>query len=95
MGIEYSAAVVVGLRQSDFDHNVAYEDLADNGNLERFAPYYDAPSEECIYGLPVEISGDYSYTTLDLSQSVLDDLTQEFIKLTGHTPKLWLTVAAW
>lgn len=53
MGIEYKAVIVAGLHYSCFPDKEQLEDLINDGDLDRFAPYYDAPNEDCLFGILV------------------------------------------
>ena len=94
MSITYSAELVVGLRFKDLSHNVAYEDLVDHGDLYRFSPYFDAPNDDCVYGVPVFGSGSYSYSGVSLPSPELSEAFEEFHRLTGQYGQVILTVHA-
>ncbi len=92
MSTTYSAELVVGLRFKDLSHNVAYEDLVDHGDLYRFSPYFDAPNDDCVYGVPVFGSGTYSCCDVSLPSPQLSEAFQEFYRLTGQHGQMILTV---
>jgi len=84
MGIEYRGVIVVGydwdeLNQvydaADPDQELDLYDFCEERGLESFSPYYDADSSDCIHGLKVTGSQDYSYADIDL------ELIQAKVKL--------------
>lgn len=62
MSTSYSAAFVYGLpyelAESLIDN---IDDLIDEGEIEIFAPYYDASRRESLVGVEIHNSGDYRY----------------------------------
>lgn len=90
MGIEYSAAIIVGLPKDDLFEHESYEDFQ-NGDLDQAPPFYDG-GEAAIMGIIVEQSGDYSAMelngSLDAKISAAED---SFKEKTGMTPKVYLT----
>lgn len=95
MGIDYSAAIVVGLPASEFDENFI-NDLDENyawgESLDRIPPYYDAPTEDCIIGYYYLYSGDYSARAIALGDlAKLEELKARFRTETGYEPEVWIT----
>lgn len=75
MGIEYRGVIVVGYDWDEvnkiYDAVNTYEELdlydfCEERGLESFSPYYDADQSDCIHGLKVTGSQDYSYADIDL-----------------------------
>jgi hypothetical protein len=84
MGIEYSAALIVGLHRDEIED----EDLIDE--LDQAAPYYDG-GDEAIVGVYVERTGDYQALEITLDQAKVDAAKAKFRELTGQDGKLYLT----
>ena len=89
MSTFYSAAIVVGLPFTDFPASVPVLDLADRGDIERYAPFYDAPNEECLFGVLVDDSGGYSYSEVGLLDTVAAH--RDFERITGVPGRAYLT----
>lgn len=75
MGIEYRGQLCVGYNYDqmtqvveEFGNGGDYEELG----FERFSPYFDADSDDCIYGYSIARSDDYSYN--NVSQEQLDSI---------------------
>lgn len=92
MGVEYSAAIVVGARWRDTNGEDAEKlnDLLCYGKLEDFPPYYDGCNEG-VFGIGIACSPDYSYKQISLSDERIEAAKKEFENLTGMTPSLYLT----
>jgi hypothetical protein len=84
MGIEYSAALIVGLHRDQIDAEDQVE------QLDQAAPYYDG-SDEAIVGVIVERTGDYQAKEITLDQANVDAAMAKFRELTGQDGKLYLT----
>lgn len=84
MGIEYSAALIVGLHRDEIED----EDLIES--LDQAAPYYDG-GDEAIVGVYVERTGDYQAKEITLDQAKVDAAKAKFRELTGQDGKLYLT----
>lgn len=92
MSIDYSAVVAVGVQRKDIEDFGKYEELIDDCTLEVFSPYYDGSSaDDAIVGFAYGETSDYSSTELVWDQRKIDDLKEEFAKLTGMQAKVWLT----
>lgn len=90
MGIEYSAAIIVGLPKDDLFEHEKYEDFQ-NGDLDQAPPFYDG-GEAAIMGIIVEQSGDYS--AMELNGSLDDKIANAkyaFKFKTGLEGKVYLT----
>ena len=92
MGVEYSAALVFGLPSSELPE-MEYE----NVGLNRVAPYFDAVLEDCILGIFVSCSDDYSAKEIDLNKSILAacEAKDRFFAITGKQGKLFLSVCSY
>jgi hypothetical protein len=78
MGIEYRGVIVVGYDwdevnqvydaagEANPDQELDLYDFCEERGLESFSPYYDADQYDCIHGLKVTGSQDYSYADIDL-----------------------------
>ena len=89
MGIDYSAAIVVGRPHSDFDE--LDDGLIDDGELGAFPPYFDAPYYECLIGVSVCSTWDYTWKEFDYNQTNIDTAKEKFKRLTGLDAKVYIT----
>lgn len=104
MGVEYRGVICVGYTHeeieslpnyaSDEEYSV-YEFCEDKG-LDSFGPYYDADSEDCIYGRKVVRAESYSSAEVpsnldELIAEAKDNLAKEF----GVVPKAYLMAEGW
>lgn len=104
MGVEYRGVICVGYTleeiesfpnyASDEEQSV-YEFCEDKG-LDSFGPYYDADSEDCIYGRKVVRAESYSSAEVpsnldELIAEAKDNLSKEF----GVVPKAYLMAQGW
>ena len=96
MGIDYKAAIFVGLPREDFEDQENLSELLDNEELEVCAPYYDGSDDDsAIVGFRFKSSGAYSPSELEWNQSVIDSFKSDFNKLTGLEAKVWLSPLGW
>lgn len=98
MGIDTRAVIVVGYTYDEI-HEVYQkcEDAVDfnywceDNELESISPYYDAGSENCLFGVEIDNSGRYLYSPLYIDdvqvQSITKDLTDKF----GVVPIVYLS----
>jgi len=95
MGIDYEAAIMVGLPRGDIE----CEDIADliyEEELEVCPPYYDGSDDDgAIVGLTYKVSGTYQASEFKWDQTLVDALKTEFKKLTGQDAKVWLSPLGW
>ena len=80
MGVEYRGQLVVGYDIDELEtiafqrlHIEDYEDMNSREKsevlgMEKFAPYYDADPDDCIYGRSIAQSDDYSATQVSLKE---------------------------
>ena len=91
MGIDYKAAVFVGLPREEFDQE-QLSGWLDEGDLEVCPPYYDGNSEDyAICGFSFKISRTYGPSELVWDQDALEKLKGDFNKLTRLDAKVWLS----
>lgn len=102
MGIEYRGVVCVGYNHEQMENlmeEVEYEEgvyeFYDSHNLESFSPYYDADSEDCIYGVVVAKSGDYQHKEVSGLDSKIVEAQAKLLKQFGIQPKAYLMAHGW
>jgi len=96
MGVDYQAAIMVGLPRGKLANIEDLEDMLDKEELECCAPYYDGDGDDsAIVGLPYKISDTYAPRTMEWDQSKIDKLKAEFYRLTGLRAKIWLSPRGW
>lgn len=107
MGIDTSAVIVVGYTYKEVqeiydkyldgltpDDYVSdfYDWKEDNDNdLRTISPYYDATYKNCLFGVTITTSGDYSYKTFNLNEAEIKGVTQTLTEQFGIEPKVYLT----
>ena len=89
MGIEYAAAIIVGLPVEDFPGMDNFYDWMEDNGLERCPPSYDA--DHGIVGLFYKRSTDYGYDALSWDQSKLEQLKEDFKEITGMEARVYLS----
>lgn len=92
MGIDYSAAIVVGAAWEDVDGNSQedIQELVDNGDLQDFPPRFDG-YREGLFGLYIVNSPDYGYCEMEYATLFIEVAKQKFKELTGMGGKVYLT----
>lgn len=103
MGIDYSAAVIVGLPFEDIEEKILdmigeneeyqdmdFYDVVYELGLDRVSPYFDASNDACIYGFIIHSTHHYCYEEIKLDESYQEQI-QEFEELFGLTPKVYLS----
>lgn len=105
MGIYTSAKIVVGYTFEEAteiydkyldgltpdDYISDFSDWKEDNDLESISPYYDADYNECLFGIKVFSSGDYSYGLLSIDENKIKDITQEMTDQFGIEPKVYLS----
>lgn len=98
MGIDARAVIVVGYtydeiyevyqqHEDDIDFHYWYND----NDLERISPYYDASSEDCLFGTVIFTTGGYRFGILNVGQLDIIDAEQELIDKFGEAPSVFLS----
>ena len=66
MGIDISAKLIYGLPYSDLPEEILDEvdEMLDDGELEYASPYYDAPRDEWIVGVEIQVSQQQILTSI-------------------------------
>lgn len=111
MGVEYRAAIVVGLPYSDMGEFLDEKcqpqgdeeddrdprDVLEELDLAWVSPYYDANLSDCVIGYAVDESGDYCETELNLKELETDVAKYKalFKKTTGLDAKVYLMPYGW
>lgn len=91
MGINYKAAIVVGLQQCDLEFDELEEHL-DDGTLRRCPPYYDgSDADDAVVGFIYRQSGAYCSGEIEWDQAQIDKLKADFKAITGQDAKVFLT----
>jgi len=96
MGVEYRAAIVVGLPYNDFSEDK--HQLFEDETLEMFGPYFDAGWDDSLFGFSLVQSGDYSATEFVMSLELANKLatiSAKFKDITGLEAKTYLTPVGW
>lgn len=94
MGIYYSGVIVVGLPFEEVCESADefYEKY--EGELDKISPYYDAVPHACLVGLVWQVSGDYRFKELTVSDGdgiLLQSFKERFKKVTGKDAKVYLS----
>ena len=88
MGIDYRAAVFVGLPRGEIENQELFEDE----QLDVCPPHYDGNSEDyAIAGFEYAGSETYGASEFEWNPAKIDELKAEFHKLTGQTAKIYLS----
>ncbi len=88
MGIDYRAAIFVGLPRGEIEN----KDLIDAEILEVCPPYYDGDSDEsAIAGFPFKTSERYSAVEFEWNRTQIDALKSKFKEETGQEAKVYLS----
>lgn len=92
MGIYYRAVIAVGVQRGSIEDFDTVEEMVDDGTLELISPSYDGSwDDDAIVGLVYDQSDDYESAEFKWDQQKIDELKEEFTKLTGMEAKVWLT----
>jgi hypothetical protein len=86
MGIEYKAAIIVGLPRDEIESED--EDVIES--LDQCPPYYGG-GDQAIIGVVVVSSPDYAAKEFAWDQAAVDAAMATFHKKTGQVGKLYLT----
>lgn len=90
MGIEYSAAIIVGLPIDELREHENFDDFK-NGDLDSAPPFYDG-GRRAIMGVVVTQSGDYCAREIDTGLDQRIALAKESFKSsTGMDGKVYIT----
>lgn len=90
MGIDYSAAIFVGLHRSELEDHENFEDF-ENGDLDQAPPFYDG-GQAAIFGVSVVHSGDYSASEIEGSlDAKIQAAKDSFKETTGRDGKVYIT----
>lgn len=91
MGIEYSAAIIVGLRRGELEDHENFEDF-ENGDLDSVSPYFDG-WQDAIFGVIAHSAQDYSASEIEGSiDQKIEKASAEFTEKTGREGKVFLTL---
>lgn len=92
MSVEYGAVIVLGLPYRELENPERVVDLVYEDELSRVDPYYDADTEDCVYGVILAKSGDYSWKGLDLREAQITRAHERFTDLTGQVGRVFISV---
>lgn len=88
MGIDYRAAVFVGLPREEIQNR----ELIETDEIEVCPPYYDGTGAGyAIAGFEYKGSETYCASEFDWDQSKVDELKAEFKELTGQEAKVYIS----
>lgn len=91
MGVDYQAAIIVGLPRKEIELE-DLQDKIDDGDLETCAPYYDGDSDDdAIVGHMYKKSRCYSPVEFEWDQVAIDKLKADFKETTGQDAKVWIS----
>lgn len=92
MGIEYKAAIIVGLPRHEFEDQDQLNEWIDNEEVEVCSPYYDGSDADwAIAGFFVATSELYSPSLFSWDAERVGELAAQFKDLTGKDGKVWLS----
>ena len=97
MGIDYQAAVMVGLERGNIeDENLLESIYEGDSELEVCAPYYDGGDDDsAIVGFCYAASDTYAPDEFVWNQEEIDKLKANFKAATGQDAKVWLSPMGW
>ena len=98
MGIDTQAVIVVGYTFDEIykvyqkcEYDIDFNDWCEDNELKRVSPYYDASSEDCLFGTVIFTTGDYRFGILNVGQLDIIDATQELMDKFGEAPSVFLS----
>lgn len=103
MGVDTRAVIVVGYTYDEIkevyderDTSVEeiicdFYDWKEHNNLLTFFPYYDAPYEDCLFGVDIDNSGCYSYSPLCIDDMQVQSITKDLTNRFGVVPVVYLS----
>lgn len=92
MSVEYGAVIVLGLPYHELENPKKVVDLVYEDELSRVGPYYDADAEDCVYGVILAESDDYSWKELELGAVEIAKAHERFTDLTGQVGRVFISV---
>lgn len=102
MGIDYRGVVCVGYNydqmenlMEEVEYTEGISEFYESQNLNPFSPYYDAGSDDCIYGLAVAKTGDYQYLEVSELDVKIAEAQDKLLKQFGIQPKAYLMAHGW
>lgn len=99
MGIDYEAAIMVGLPREEMEDIVEnLEDLifGDESEVEVCAPYYDGEGDDkAIIGFAYKISDTYRASEIEWNDKDVNLLKAKFKEEFGKEAKIWLSPMGW
>ncbi len=92
MGVDYQAAIMVGLPHCEFGYDEDLSDFLEDYDMELCAPAYDCgDADDAIAGFVYACSGSYQSKELDWNQDVIDRLKAKFKEITGEDARVYLS----
>lgn len=107
MGVDTRAVIVVGYTYDEIKEAYdKWEESTDAGDchfyewcedneLESISPYYDASSENCLFGTVIFTTGNYQFEYLKVNQLPIIDVEQELMDKFGEAPSVFLSPYMW
>ena len=96
MGIDIGARIIVGLPYDQITSidREALDELIDNGDIDQASPYFDAPRDDCVFGIKVADS-DYRVEEFSLDDKTITEAKAAFKSKYGHEAKVYLSANVW
>ena len=92
MGIDYRAAIFVGLPQGELRSLDNFTELLDSDELQVCSPHYDGNSEDyAIVGYGAHWSDIYGPSELKYDDAEISKLKDKFKSVTGLDAKVWIS----
>lgn len=92
MGIDTSAALIVGLPSEELGDYTYYSEVLEGLGLSTASPYFDSDFSDWIIGINVAYSGDYYYSEVgDRLSSDIEEAKRSFLTLTGKHGGLFIS----
>ena len=98
MGIDYRAAIVVGLPREQLESGSKFkedddefQDWVEEHGMEFIAPYYDG-YDNALVGYVYKISPDYGRSLVQWIPDEVEELKQTFEDVTGKEAEVYLSV---
>ena len=102
MGIDTRAVIVVGYTYDEIyevyqkcEDAVDFNYWCEDNKLEMISPYYDANSENCLFGTVIFTTDNYQFGKLNVGQLDIIDAEQELMDKFGEAPSVFLSPYVW
>ena len=107
MGVGTRAVIVVGYtydeikevydkwKASGYAGDCNFYEWCEDNELESISPYYDAGSEDCLFGTVIFTTGRWRFGILNVGQLDIIDAEQELTDKFGEAPSVFLSPYVW